>query len=100
MGLTYIPSGIYYSTQGDAKSKPQTLRREKMKTLKKATDAQIIAVAKLHDAIGDNSQGLYGVTDGKKTKYAVSCYRDSFHNLAKAGILRYNGDYTYSLNAN
>lgn len=66
--------------------------------MKKATEKQILAVAKLHSAIGYNGTSLYGVaTNGEIKLYAVSCYRDSFHNLAKQGMLRYNGDHTYSV---
>jgi len=65
--------------------------------MKKATSKQIIEVAKTHDAIGFDGTYLYGVTNGEKMKYAVGCYRNSFHILAVDGLLKYNGDYTYSI---
>jgi riboflavin synthase alpha subunit len=63
----------------------------------KATKSQIIEVAKTCDAVGFNGVCLYGVVNGDVKKFAVSCYRDSLANLMKIGVLKYNGDYTYSL---
>jgi hypothetical protein len=65
--------------------------------MKKATSKQIVAVASISDAIGFDGSSLYGVTAGQVKRYAVSVYRDSFHNLLKEGILKYNDDFTYTL---
>lgn len=64
--------------------------------MKKATRNQILAVAAKYDSVGSNGENLYAIKDGVKTVFAVSVYRDSFHILSKAGLLKYNKDYTYS----
>ncbi len=67
--------------------------------MKKATDNQIIEVAKVCDSVGFNGVCLYGMVNGEQKRFAVSCYRDSFWNLTRSGVLKYNGDFTYSLAA-
>lgn len=62
-----------------------------------ATDTQITEAAKAYGAIGrDSVKGLYAVVEGDKKYLGLMVYRDTFSNLAKMGVLVYNGDYTYS----
>lgn len=67
--------------------------------MKHATEKQIIEAAKFYGNVGhDSTYGMYCITfDGIKKYFGRKLYRDSLHGMAQRGILKANGDWTYSL---